>query len=100
MGEFDKFKPKPKNKLETNTLFEFYAPSAEDVRLAGTFNHWDPSKYRLKKNPDGRWHLNLKLKPGRYEYRYMVDGNWENDQRPVQCVPNAFGTWNCVVEVS
>ncbi len=100
MGEFDSFKPKQKNKLETNTLFEFYAPSADEVRLAGSFNGWDPAKHRLKKGPDGRWLLNFSLSPGRYECLYLVDGSWENDQRPVQCVSNAFGTWNCVVEVS
>ena len=100
MGQFDAFKPKPKNKLEKDTLFEFYAPSAQEVGLAGSFSNWVPSKHRLKKDLNGRWYLHLKLKSGRYEYRYLVDGNWENDQRPVQCIPNAFGTWNCVVEVS
>ena len=88
------------NKLEKTISFEFYAPSARQVRLAGTFNNWDPSKSVLKKGSDGKWQLVLQLKPGRYEYRYQVDGNWENDQRPVKCVPNTFGTWNCVVEVS
>ncbi len=100
MPKFEAYKAKPTNKLEKDVLFEFYAPLAQDVRLAGTFNNWDASKHRLKKDSDGRWHLTLKLKTGRYEYRYMVDGNWENDQRPGACVPNAFGTWNCVVEVS
>ena len=100
MTKMATYKPKPTNKIEKDVLFEFYAPAAEDVRLAGTFNHWDPSKHRLRKESNGRWHLTLKLKLGRYEYRYLVDGNWENDQRPVGCVPNAFGTWNCVVEVA
>ena len=99
MPKFEMTKAKPTNKLEKDVLFEFYAPSAEDVRVAGSFNNWEISGYRLKRDPSGRWHLNLKLGPGRYEYRYLVDGAWENDQRPVVCVPNAFGTWNCVVEV-
>jgi 1,4-alpha-glucan branching enzyme len=80
--------------------FEFYAPNATDVRIAGTFNNWDTSKNLLRKDREGRWRLTLKLKPGQYEYRYLVDGNWENDQRPVGCIPNAFGTWNCVLEIS
>ena len=88
------------SRLDKDTLFEFYAPSAEDVRVVGSFNNWNPSGHVLRKDPNGRWRLVIKLKPGRYEYRYKVDGNWQNDQRPVACVPNAFGTWNCVVEVS
>ena len=93
-------KSKSKNVSEKDVVFEFYAPAAEEVRLAGNFNNWESAKTRLKKGSNGRWHLALKLKPGHYEYRYLVDGNWENDQRPVGCVPNAFGSWNCVVEVA
>ena len=88
-----------KHKSEKDVTFEFYAPSATEVSLAGTFNGWDATKNLLKKNNAGKWRLTLLLPPGRYEYRFLVDGNWENDQRPVACVPNAFGTWNCVVEV-
>lgn len=100
MPKLETFKSRPTNKVDKDLTFEFYAPQAEDVRLAGTFNNWDPTKHRLRKDANGRWRLTLKLRPGRYEYRYLVDGNWENDQRPCVCVPNAFGTWNCVIEVS
>ena len=88
-----------KNKSEKEVVFEFYAPFAKEVCVAGNFNNWTASKNPLKKNNSGTWRLALVLQSGRYEYRYLVDGNWENDQRPVACVPNAFGTWNCVVEV-
>ncbi len=79
--------------------FEYYAPLAKKVELAGSFNSWDPKKAVLERDGKGTWKIALALKPGRYEYRYRVDGNWQNDQRPVECVPNAFGTWNCVVQV-
>ena len=100
MPKIETFKSNSGNKLDKETVFEFYAPSAEDVILVGTFNNWDTTRHRLSRDSKGRWHLTLRLKPGRYEYRFFVDGNWENDQRPVACVPNAFGTWNCVVEIS
>lgn len=86
-------------KSEKSVTFEFYAPLGKEVYLAGTFNDWDATKSPLKKNNSGTWRLVLMLQPGRYEYRYLVDGNWENDQRPTPCIPNAFGSWNCVVEV-
>ena len=88
------------SELEKKVPFEFYAPGAREVQVGGTFNDWAPSKCPLKKEAAGWWRAQLKLPPGRYEYRYWVDGIWENDQRPVICVPNAFGSWNCVVEVS
>ena len=88
-----------KSKLEKPIAFEYYAPSAKKVELAGTFNGWKKAGGVLKKERDGKWKGSLNLPPGRYEYRYSVDGAWQNDQRPVECIPNAFGSWNCVVEV-
>jgi len=79
--------------------FVYYAPQAEVVALAGSFNDWDPNLTPMKKNKKGEWEVTLELGPGRYEYRYYVDGDWQNDQRPMECVPNAFGTWNCVIEI-
>ena len=86
---------RPGEKIE----LEFFAPEAKKVQIAGDFNNWNPEKAPLKKASDGKWRIALQLKPGRYEYRYFVDGNWQNDQRSVECVPNVFGTWNCVVKV-
>jgi 1,4-alpha-glucan branching enzyme len=79
--------------------FEFYAPFSSSVSLVGDFNGWDETRDQLRKTSDGKWHTALKLNPGRYEYRFLVDGNWENDQSAHEYVPNTFGTWNCVIEV-
>jgi 1,4-alpha-glucan branching enzyme len=80
--------------------FKFYAPQAKKVGLGGDFNNWKADKNPLKKDATGNWKTSLNLKSGRYQYRYLVDGTWQNAQEPVECVPNAFGSWNCVVEVS
>jgi len=88
-----------KNKAAVKTEFEFYSPEAQKVSVAGTFNDWKEEKTPLKKDATGKWKVSLLLPAGRYEYRYLVDGLWQNDQRAGECVPNAFGTWNCVVEV-
>ncbi|MBN1688769.1 MAG: isoamylase early set domain-containing protein [Candidatus Omnitrophica bacterium] len=79
--------------------FEYFAPQVQKVLLAGNFNNWDAKRTPLKNDREGRWKVTLELPPGRYEYRYRVDDTWQNDQRPVECVPNAFGTWNCVITV-
>jgi 1,4-alpha-glucan branching enzyme len=76
--------------------FEFPAPEAQKVYLAGDFNNWDPSANPMKKDKKGIWKTALSLKPGRYEYRFLVDGNWENDPSCRGCVPNEFGSQNCV----
>ena len=85
---------------DKTTDFKFYAPQAKKVELGGCFNNWKANKNPLKKDATGNWKTSLELKPGRYQYRYLVDGVWQNAQEPVECVPNAFGSWNCVVEVA
>ncbi len=85
--------------LKKKVIFEYYAPLARKVHVAGTFNDWRPEASPLKRDRSGKWKVTLPLPTGRFEYRYLVDGVWENDQRPVECIPNAFGSWNCVVTV-
>lgn len=83
----------------SSVTFEFFAPEARQVTLAGTFNNWNTAETVLKKEKSGRWKVEVALPPGRYEYRYLVDGSWQNDQRPVACVKNAYGSSNCILEV-
>ena len=88
---------KPKVKVLTRKVqFEFLAPQAQEVQLAGDFNNWDASASLMKKDKKGIWTATISLKPGRYEYRFLVDGNWENDPSCSNCVPNEFGSENCV----
>ena len=91
---------KPKKATAQKVAFEYFAPHAKSVELAGNFNNWNPAKTPLKQEHDGKWKVTLELGPGRYEYRYRIDGQWHNDQRPVECVPNPYGSWNCVLQIS
>ena len=100
MPEPDNPNSKLSKKLRVKKIvFEYYAPLAQKVFVAGTFNHWNDKDCPLKKGKSGKWKTLLSLPVGRYEYRYFIDGVWENEQRSVECVPNAFGSWNSVVTV-
>jgi 1,4-alpha-glucan branching enzyme len=87
------------------TPFSCKAPDANSVYLAGTFNNWDPVLTPLKKKKDGTWSTTVKLSPGHYEYKFVVDGNWCcspgcNDHHSCpNCVINEHGTMNRVIEV-
>ena len=82
--------------LMKKVSFEFPAPEAQEVFLEGDFNTWDASANLMKKDKKGIWKTAPSLKPGRYEYRFLVDGNWENDPSCCNCVLNEFGSQNCV----
>jgi len=85
---------KEKNKRIT---FKFHAPDAQCVALAGDFNFWNPGKHPLKKSSAGIWKKMVSLSPGRYEYRFLVDGEWHDDPDCTTCSPNPFGSNNCVL---
>jgi hypothetical protein len=37
------------------------------------------------------WKMVLKLAPGRYRYRYVIDGRWETDPRNAAVEPSPYG---------
>ncbi len=76
--------------------FEFSTPEAQEVFVTGEFNNWDTKAIPLKKNANGMWKITIPLTPGRYEYRFVSDGSWENDPSCSGCVLNNFGSLNCV----
>jgi 1,4-alpha-glucan branching enzyme len=77
--------------------FTLSAPEAKTVLLTGDFNDWDTHSHPLKKDPKKTWRISLDLKPGRYEYRFLVDGVWQNDPNCETLTPNSFGSENSVL---
>ncbi|MFP4452216.1 MAG: glycogen-binding domain-containing protein [Desulfobacterales bacterium] len=59
-------------------LFWVLAPEAAEVRICGDFNGWN-GKHLLKRKPGGFWEKRITLQPGRYEYKFQVDGAWYLD---------------------
>lgn len=74
-------------------------PQARSVAVAGTFNDWDSKRTPLRKSEGGAWKTTLSLAPGRYEYRFVIDGQWSNDPKAAESVGNAFGSTNSVLVV-
>ncbi|MBI2360572.1 MAG: isoamylase early set domain-containing protein [Deltaproteobacteria bacterium] len=78
------------------TEFRLLAPRAQSVFLCGDFNRWNPSSHPLKKDNKGVWKISLNLDPGQYQYRFLVDGEWQNDPNCDSYSDNPFGTSNCL----
>jgi 1,4-alpha-glucan branching enzyme len=48
----------------------------------------------------GHWSITVPLAPGRYEYKFLVDGRtWWNDPA-APTVPNVWGSENSYVDVN
>ena len=71
-------------------MFTIEAPDAERVQLAGDFNNWTLDGNEME-GVDGVWKKVVKLPPGRYRYRYVVDGQWQNDPLNAAVEPSPYG---------
>jgi len=91
---------KTSQKPEKNVKFTFQAPGAKDVYLTGEFNYWSTNSLPMKKEKEGIWKTEIKLPPGRYEYKYFADNTWVEDNPGAEPIPNPFGTQNFVISVS
>lgn len=79
--------------------FEVELPPARNISVAGTFNGWDPTDAPLVFIGRNRWYTYLLLAPGRYEYRFVVDGKWVDPPKAKAYVANPYGSRNAVMEV-
>ncbi|MFA6318153.1 MAG: glycogen-binding domain-containing protein [Elusimicrobiota bacterium] len=54
--------------------FALAAPKAKEVKLVGDFTQWERAAVLMHQRPGGRWETLIPLPPGRYHYRFIVDG--------------------------
>ncbi len=59
-------------------LYQFFLPGylkSHKVWLSGSFNDWSVSRDTMTKTDSG-WVIKKQLQPGKYFYKYIVDGKW------------------------
>ena len=91
---------KPAAPKPGHVSLELVKPGAKQVFVAGSFNEWKPEKTPLAPSGNGRWIGDLTVRPGRYEYLFVVDGQWIPDPNAKESVANPFGGKNSVFVAS
>ena len=76
-----------------------YKPDGKPNKLflAGNFNDWNPSndKFLMKDDDgDGTYSIAVKLTPGTYQYKFVIDGQWTKDPYSPSDAPDGFGGRN------
>ena len=83
-----------------SVTFTLHGEKGRAVYLAGEFNEWDPTAKKMAyKARSGIYTATVKLAPGSYQYKFVIDGTWCADPENVNGVPNDHGTFNSVIEV-
>ena len=75
------------------------SPEPRHIFIAGDFNGWNPQQHPLQLVDSGVYRTVLRLAPGTYQYKFVVDGSWVHDAQAEQHADNEHGTLNSVVRV-
>ena len=87
----------------TRHVFRYDAGSArpEAVFVIGAFNGWSRTSHPLTDaDGDGVYERAVQMEPGRYPYKFTVDGEEVVDPANPDQVPNDFGAFNNVLAVA
>jgi chromosome partitioning protein len=88
------------NQMNDAVVFVTLYPRAKDVQIAGDFNNWQPGQTPMEKiGQSGVWQTKVKLPRGKYRYRLVVDGQWQQDPYNHRTEVNPFGEYNSILEV-
>ena len=90
-----------KSKPVCKVTFTVPAEEAKKVAVVGTFNEWNEKATPLKKLKNGSFKGTVDLEANNsYEFRYLVDGNYVNDDQADAYSWNDFaGAENAVLNV-
>lgn len=85
--------------VDDGVVFVIRAEGANRVQIAGDFNDWNPDRTPLANVDHETFQIKVPLMPGRYQYRYVVDGHWRNDPDNHNVEMNPYGELNNVIDV-
>ena len=90
-----------KTKPVCKVTFTVPAKEAKKVAVVGDFNNWNPKGSMLKKLKNGNFKGTFDLpKENTFEFRYLVDGAYVNDEAADRYQWNEFaGAENAVLEL-
>ena len=74
---------------------------ARPVGVAGDFNGWDWTQTLFEEHADVVEAVVTVVGGRQYQFRYRsANGNWFNDDRADDYVPNEFGGVNCLIDLT
>ncbi len=93
----NRFRNKPSFTVNNSSVTFFLRgyTNARQVMLAGSFNDWSVDKQPMAKTENG-WIANVQLNAGKYWYKFIVDGNWMNDDDNLLRENDGLGNINSV----
>ena len=92
----------PQQTANGGLIFLFHNDEAHSVALVADFNGWDHAQTPFKKETNGLWRAEVSPvpKPGRYRYKFVVNGDrWIDDPNNGYKEPDEFGGLNSIFNI-
>ena len=89
------------NSRKKTIAFFIQNKCANQISLAGTFNHWAHDTLLMEPGKDGMWKIEIPLLPkGNYKYKFFIDERmWVEDvDNPVR-EPDGLNGWNSILMI-
>jgi len=72
-----KYDEKDKNMADVTFMYKIFYRMPKEVFISGDFDEWKEKHPLHYDDKIGKWVCNIKMKEGKYLYKYIVDDNWE-----------------------
>jgi len=87
--------------IDEGIVFRYYDPTAKEVQIAGDFSNWEPVENIMVQQQGNKiWKGAIQLQSGRYQYRFIVDGEWKTDPYNPEVITSDMGIDNSLLVVS
>ena len=91
----------PGSEREQSVRFSYRAPEQAAIAVVGDFNNWQVSDdTTLRYRAENLWEITVSLRPGRYRYKFVVNGEWVTDPQNPSLDIDAGGNLNSLQEVA
>ncbi|MCK9618304.1 MAG: glycogen-binding domain-containing protein [Lentimicrobiaceae bacterium] len=81
---------------DTATFFLYGYTYAREMFISGSFNNWSTRQSAMALTDSG-WRISLTMKPGKYAYKFIADGNWLRDPNNKLKENDTYGGNNSIV---
>lgn len=89
-------------RVQVRSMHTFSYQSSDPVKqimVFGSFNSWNRNELAMAYQ-DGQWRTQVMIDPGRYEYKFLIDGQEKIDPANPEKVPNPFGDFNSILTIN
>lgn len=86
--------------INKTIVLKYSDTNIDEIQIAGEFNDWIPDLNIDTQHDNGIIRKILRIPPGQYQYRIIIDGQWQEDPNNPDQILNQQGEINSVLSIT